>query len=132
MANDENLILFKKGQTGNKNGRPRKLVSHINKELSDLGYEVCRMNDIKDAYLTLINLPLSEVSKIAAKDTDDYPILYKLVAKELTGKRGMEMLDRLLDRAIGKAQTKVDVTSDGNEIKQTPTIINLGSGIKPE
>lgn len=25
-----------------------------------------------------------------------------------------------------------DITSDGNVIKQTPTIINLGSGIKPE
>ena len=31
-----------------------------------------------------------------------------------------------------KYSDKVDITSDGNEIKQTPTIINLGSGIKPE
>lgn len=31
-----------------------------------------------------------------------------------------------------KYSDKVDITTDGNEIKQTPTIINLGSGIKPE
>jgi hypothetical protein len=30
-----------------------------------------------------------------------------------------------------KYSDKIDLTSDGNEIKQAPTIINLGSGIKP-
>ena len=108
---------MKKGQTLNPNGRPPKLVSHINKELLGSGFEPCKVNDIKDAYLTLLNLPLSTIAEIASKETNtDYPMLYKLVAKELAGKRGMDMLEKLLDRAIGKAQQSVDHTTKGEKI----------------
>lgn len=104
-------------QNINRNGRPPKLVSHINKELLGSGFEPCKVNDIKDAYLTLLNLPLSTIAEIASKETNtDYPMLYKLVAKELTGKRGMDMLEKLLDRAIGKAQQYVDHTTKGEKI----------------
>lgn len=116
----ENIIgkgFDKNPENINRNGRPPKLVSHINKELLGSGFEPCKVNDIKDAYLTLLNLPLSTIAEIASKETNtDYPMLYKLVAKELTGKRGMDMLEKLLDRAIGKAQQSVDHTTKGEKI----------------
>ena len=46
-------------------------------------------------------------------------MLYKLCAKELLGKRGAEMLEKLLDRGIGKATQTIDMNA---EIKATGTI----------
>lgn len=106
----------KNPQNINKNGRPPKLVSHLNAELKKEGYEPVSNAQIVDAYTTLLNLPLSKIKEIAAIANDDYPTIYKLVAKELMGKRGAEMLEKLLDRAYGKSVQRNDVTSDGKEI----------------
>ncbi len=116
-ANIQNLKPFKKGDPRiNRTGANRKLVSHINHELKKQGYDAVTSRDIIGASLTLMNLPLSKIVDIARKDNDDYPLYYKLAAKELTGSRGMEMMEKILDRALGKAQQKVDVTSKGKPI----------------
>ena len=96
----------------NRKGQPRKLVSEINKQLKDEGYEIVTKVHILDAYQTVINLPLSKVADIAGKENDDYPILYKLVAKELLGKRGGEYLEKLLDRVIGRPTQTVESTGE--------------------
>ena len=106
----------KNPQNINRAGRPKKLVSHLNAELKKEGYEPVSSSQIVDAYTTLLNLPLSKIKEIAAISNDDYPTIYKLVAKELMGKRGAEMLEKLLDRAYGKSVQRNDVTSDGKEI----------------
>lgn len=102
-----------------KNGRPRKMISTINAELKAEGYEVATNSHILDAYQTLINLPIAKVAAIANKDIaykqadgtivyleegDKYPMLYRLIAKELIGKRGGDYLEKMLDRAYGKAK----------------------------
>ena len=106
----------KNPQNINRAGRPKKLVSHLNAELKKEGYEPVSSSQIVDAYTTLLNLPLSKIKEIAAISNDDYTTIYKLVAKELMGKRGAEMLEKLLDRAYGKSVQMNDVTSDGKEI----------------
>tara|TARA_R110000744_G_C19331192_1_gene558573 strand:- start:108 stop:536 length:429 start_codon:yes stop_codon:yes gene_type:complete len=114
---EENLTPFKKGQTGNPKGRPPKLVSHITAELNAEGYTAVSKSNIMDAYLTLIQLPYEEIKAIAStKDKLKHPFLYKLVAKELTGKRGSDMLEKLLDRALGKATQNTDITSKGDKV----------------
>jgi len=100
----------------NRKGRPPKLISHINKELEADGYTPAKVDEITTAYLTLINLPLSRITDIANKVNDEYPMLYKLVAKEIIGKRGADMLERLLDRGIGKAPQKIDYTTKGESL----------------
>jgi hypothetical protein len=51
--------------------------------------------------------------------------------QKFTGAAAGFLNPNIIAMEIGlKART--DITTDGNEIKQTPTIINLGSGIKPE
>lgn len=88
-------------------GRPKKLVSHINEELAAEGFEPVTVSQLKDCYMQILNLPFDRVKAMATKG-DDVPILYSIVAKEMIGKRGLEMLDKLLDRAIGKPQQNVD------------------------
>jgi len=119
----EDLIPFKKGQSGNPKGRPPKLVSHITRELNKEGYKAVSKSNILDAYLTLIQLPYEEIKAIAnPKDKTKYPFFYKLVAKELIGKKGSEMLEKLLDRALGKATQNTDITTKGDKL-QTQFIV---------
>jgi len=102
----------KRPQNINKKGRPKKLVSGINDMLQKQGYKPVSNSEVKDAYLTMLNLPLSKIMEIAKVENDDYPTLYKLVAKELSGKRGQEMLEKLLDRSVGKPDQKIQVQQE--------------------
>lgn len=121
MPKPENIIgkgFDKRPENINKKGRPRKLISHINTELKADGYTPASVDEIKEAYLTLLNLPISKLKEFQNVNNDGYPMLYKLVAKEMLGKRGMEMLEKVLDRAIGKAQQSIDHTSKGESINR--------------
>lgn len=111
---EDNTGGFQKNpQNINRQGKPRKLVNEINKQLKDEGYMTATKTEIIDAYQTIINLPLSKVREIADVNNDNYPILYKLVAKELLGKRGGDYLDKLLDRIIRPKQD-IDITGGIN------------------
>lgn len=142
--NGGTLIVPDKGESLNPNGRPRKLVSHINNELKEQGYEQVTKTHIIDAYQTLINLPLSKVAAIANKsilykneqnevvylhEGDNYPLLYRLVAKELLGRRGGEYLEKILDRAYGKPKNETEISGkDGQPIN---IIFNKSPGCEP-
>jgi hypothetical protein len=120
----------KNPQNINKVGAPRRLISVINKELKEEGFEEASAVDLKTAYMTLLNLPLSKIKQISEINNDDYPLLYKLVAKEMLGKRGLDMLEKLLDRAIGKAHQSIDHTTKGNELNNRPSIIFTDNAAK--
>jgi hypothetical protein len=115
---------FKKGVSGNPKGRPRKLLSVVIEQLKKNGYSIATKNEIYEAYCILINLPLQEVKNIA-QGTDgntEYPIIIRLVAKELLGSRGADYLERIMDRVFGKPQQAIEhnVSDD-----YQPPIINI-------
>jgi hypothetical protein len=119
MATNKNIEgkgFDKRPENINRKGRPRKLISFVNTNLKKEGYKTASLDEVKEAYLTIINLPLSKIMDIARKENDEYPLLYKLIAKELTGKRGAEMLEKVLDRALGKAIQSIDHTTQGKSI----------------
>lgn len=107
----------KNPQNINRKGRPKRLVGVINDELKAGGYEPVSLSNINDAAMQILNLPLKEVTRIAQKESD-YPLLYKLICKELLGKGAQNMLEKLMDRSFGKAQQKL---KHSGEIKQTQT-----------
>jgi hypothetical protein len=131
MPKPENIVgkgFDNRPQNINKNGRPRKLISFINTELKEEGYTPATKDEVSEAYLTMLNLPFSKIKEISDGKNDNYPMLYKLVAKEMLGKRGQEMLEKLLDRAIGKSQQYIDHTTKGEAIRQVEvTIVKDGS-----
>jgi len=106
---------FKKGQTGNPKGRPKGLIASVNQQLEKEGFTPASKAEISTASMTIISLPFSKIKEIAAGQGDEYPFFYRLVAKELLGKRGMEMLDKVLDRGIGKVTQTLEHTGDAFE-----------------
>lgn len=143
--NTSGLVPFQPGQSGNMKGRPPKLVHHINEELKAEGYEPVKNAQVLDAFQTLINLPISKIAAIANKEIsykdesgkivylqqgDNYPLLYRLAAKELLGTRGGEYLEKLLDRSFGKAMIMQKIGGDpDNPINSEMKIIIVNSPV---
>lgn len=137
----ENLKPFEPGHDPRRNlkGRPPGVVSSINAELDEMGYEKVTKSQVEEAYLRMVNLPIRMLAAIASKNIsykdedgnivyleegDRYPALYRLVAKELLGRNGAYYLENMLNRSIGKPQQSVDVTTQGEKITQTGFDLN--------
>ena len=86
----ENLKPFKKGQSGNPKGRPK-------------------MPDLKEA-----------IAKILAEEKDGVTALEAILAalRAKAAKGDVRAAQELLDRGFGRAQQKIDHTTDGEAINK--------------
>jgi hypothetical protein len=106
---------FKKGQSGNPKGQPKKVLSRVNEQLKEEGYSAASANNIVEAYSILINLDEERIKSIISDNS--YPMLMRIVAKEMLSKNGAEMIEKILDRAHGKAiQKQAKVNKDGEDV----------------
>lgn len=112
MANSKNIIphQWKKGQSGNPKGRPRLLVSSVIAELKERGVEQVSRSDVKEVFMMLVNLETKEIEEIV-KDKRQ-PALVRIVSKELLGGKGFEIIEKMLDRAMGKADSKIELSGN--------------------
>jgi hypothetical protein len=110
MPNPKNIEPYKmkKGTTLNPNGRPRKLISETIKELEAEGVKQTTTTEIKAVYLMLINLTIPELES-RVKDSKQ-SALVRIVGKAILSGKGFEIIERMLDRSIGKAQQTIDNT----------------------
>jgi hypothetical protein len=109
----ENLKPWKPGQSGNENGRPPLLIRHINEKLKGQGYERVTPSQIAEAYELLFNLSEEEIKKYLTDSKA--PMLMRVVAKAMLSTKGVEMLERMLDRAHGKAKQTIDMNATLSE-----------------
>lgn len=120
-----NLKPAKKGEVRNPNGAPRKLLSTINEELKQEGYERATQAHIIEAYEILVNLPEAKIKAIIADS--DAPMLLRIVGKAMLSPKGTEMIEKILDRAHGKAKQQTDLTTGGKELQAGITFISTSN-----
>lgn len=100
----KNLIPYKKGQTGNPNGRPRKFVC----QLKEIGYT---KQDINQTVQNMMGMTLSELKEIF--EDDNCTILERTVANALNkslSKGSLYSLETLISRVHGVPTQTVNQT----------------------
>ena len=106
---------FKKGESGNPNGRPPKLLTELNAELKQKGYEPVSESQVIEAYLTLLNMDKNAILEYV--NSGEVPAIFEIAAKGIGGKQGLQAVERLLERALGKPKEKHDHTHEIREFK---------------
>jgi hypothetical protein len=112
---------FKKGQSGNPKGRPKKMVSKILDQLREQGEQVTR-NMITNIYQVFLSLPQKKLSDISKNKT--YPMMYRILAGEMLGDRAFDIMEKMIDRANGKALVMQEINQSIDQ-KNTFDLSNL-------
>lgn len=102
-----NLQMWKKGQSGNPAGRPKKIVSILGQQ----GYKLSQVND---TIQIMLMLTIKELKVIY--DNPDATILEKTIAGAMVNslkKGSLYSVETLLTRIYGKPKETSTVTNDG-------------------
>jgi hypothetical protein len=119
--NISNLKMFKKGQSGNPKGRTKQTISTIIEQLENEGVPVPTKKEIVKVYLMLINCSIDKITEMVSDDTS--PALVRIVGKAVLSGKGFEIIEKMLDRAIGKPENSMDVKTNGETLNSRPIII---------
>jgi hypothetical protein len=114
MGNPKTLIPIKKGEVRNTKGRPRVLITQVLLDLKAAGIEPAQPSDIKRVFLMLVNTTNPELKKLSEDVNQSY--LVRTVAKALIGKKGFEILEKILDRSMGKAAQEIQMKMSPSEL----------------
>ena len=101
------IVQAEKGETANPNGRPRKTISSVNKELEAQGIKPTTANEIKDIYLRLVNMEMTELKALV--ENQKQPALIRIVGKKILSEKGFDIIEKMLDRSIGRATQQINV-----------------------
>lgn len=114
---------FPPGVSGNPKGRPPKLLKHVLDELKRKGFERVSPSQVAEAYELLFNLSEAEIAHYV--NDKKAPMFMRIVAKRMMSKDGVEMIEKMLNRAHGNTKQTVDTTNTIVLPDLTPEMIKL-------
>lgn len=117
MPKPENIVgkgFEKYPERINRNGRPRKLVGDVIKDLEEAGVKPATKIEIQECYLRLINLEMDEIQNRVSDKKQ--PALIRIVGKAILSGKGFEVIEKLLDRSVGRPDQRHDHTTKGDKI----------------
>ena len=91
----------------NRKGAPPKTMTLVLKELKAAGYERVTPAMVVEAYEILLGLPEAKIKEIILDPAQMMSL--RIVGKAMLSVKGGEMLEKMLDRAHGKATQKTEV-----------------------
>ena len=98
------------------NGRPKRLVGAVISELKGNGYARVTSAEVKEAFEYLIGMDLEGITEL--HNSQGVPMLFKSCIKQILKEgKSFEVIERMLDRAHGKATQPID-----GEIKRQTVI----------
>jgi hypothetical protein len=125
LANEQNLIPYKKGQSGNPNGRPKK-IENVLKDVFLSEYNVkLSKSQTEEILKNILSKSRSELIELAKND--DLPFWISMIAKKATRdyERGsIHLLELLFDRVYGKPKETVDQNIEAKTINVTLNLEN--------
>jgi len=117
MPKPENIIgkgFDKRPQNINRTGKNRKTISTVNVELEKIGATEASKKDITSCYLRLIQLTIPELETIV-KDANQ-PALIRIVGKAILSGKGFEIIEKMLDRTMGRPDVSKNEDNGDNKI----------------
>lgn len=103
---NEHINQFKPGESGNPNGRPRKIVSL----LKDQGY---KLSEINDTLMALLSMDMNELKEVF--ENPKATVLEKAVAgaiRKSIEKGSLYNIETIITRAMGKPKEQQDHTGE--------------------
>lgn len=117
---------FKPGQSGNPNGRPKKFVTTVLQDLRAQGYNNVTKQNIADVYQTLLALPNEDL--VAIGKDDKQPMICRIIARGMLSNKGFEIIEKMLDRSMGKPGQEVKLEHSGDLFSQPEITIKVIDG----
>ena len=96
----------------NRTGENAGLTASTLKELREMGVENVTLKQIKDTYLSLLNTTIEDLKEIKQGKRKTSALVRVTAGAILSGK-GFEIIERMIDRALGKADENIKVEGTG-------------------
>lgn len=117
-----NLKPFKKGQSGNPNGRPKKKFSDHIKDLRNKGYQAPTKSEYFDMVGLLLAMEEGDLKEFAADKKRPYWV--RLIVVDMNSKNTRQkMMSDYRDWLFGKASHHIDHTTKGKPIEKIERVI---------
>lgn len=117
-----NLIPIKKREVRNPHGRPRVNIGDIVKQFEGEGMKMPTPYEIAKIYFYTAARTENELKEMLGNK--ELPMMVRIIAKGVLDKRGLEVLEKIIDRAYGKEQ-RIDITTNGKDLKPEPLTIRF-------